>query len=131
MNLSLRLLALLLLALVAQPVLAHHSTSAIFHDDKRITVTGTLTKVDWINPHIAIFMDAGSGAAVQHWKIQGNPPQWWRNLGVNRADFAKGLGQMVTVEALPSQDGSDYGDLRKIRFANGDVLEDARGGPPQ
>ena len=131
MNLALRLFGFAILALATPPLLAHHSTSAIFHDDKRITVTGTLTKVDWINPHIAIFLDAGSGATVQHWKIQGNPPQWWRNLGVNRADFAKGLGQMVTVEALPSQDGSPYGYLRKIRFANGDVLEDARGGPPQ
>jgi len=114
-------------ALAVQPASGHHSTSAIFHDDKRITVTGTLTKVDWINPHIFIFLDGGTGTAVEPWRVQGNPPQWWRNLGVVRADFAKAIGQKVVVEALPSQDGSRYGYLRKITFANGDVLEDARG----
>jgi hypothetical protein len=125
---TVRRLALLTLAvLAAQPVFGHHSTSAIFHDDKRITVTGTLTKVDWINPHIQIFLEGGTGAAVEPWRIQGNPPQWWRNLGVARADFAKGIGQKVTVVVLPSQDGSRYGYLRKITFANGDILEDARG----
>ncbi|MBI2188427.1 MAG: hypothetical protein HYU37_15100 [Acidobacteria bacterium] len=123
-----RRLALFVFAiLAAQPALGHHSTSAIFHDDKRITVSGTLTKVDWINPHIQILLDAGSGAQSEPWRIQGNPPQWWRNLGVGRADFAKGIGQKVTVVALPAQDGSHYGYLRKITFANGDVLEDARG----
>ena len=127
MRLLRRLALLAFAALVAQPAFGHHSTSAIFHDDKRITVTGTLTKVDWINPHIQILLDGGTGAAVESWRIQGNPPQWWRNLGVARADFARGIGQKVIVEALPSQDGSRYGYLRKITFANGDVLEDARG----
>jgi uncharacterized protein DUF6152 len=127
----LRFLGLAVIVLVTNPVFAHHSTSAIFHDEKRVTVAGTLTKVDWINPHILILLDAAGPGGVEQWRIQGNPPQWWRNLGVNRADFAKGLGQMVTVEALPAQDGSHYGYLRKIRFANGDVLEDARGGRPQ
>ena len=111
------------LALIAQPLGAHHSTSAIFQNDKQITVSGTLTKVDWINPHIVIFVESGSGAAAGEWKIQGNPPAWWRNVGVNRADFAKGLGQTVTIEALPSLDGSRYGYLRRIRFANGDSFE--------
>jgi hypothetical protein len=123
-----RRLALFAFALLAaQPALGHHSTSAIFHDDKRVTVSGTLTKVDWINPHIQIFLDAENGPATEEWRLQGNPPQWWRNLGVARADFAKGIGQKVTVVALPAQDGSRYGYLRKITFANGDVLEDARG----
>ena len=114
---------LLAMVLIVQPLWGHHSTSAIFDDDKRVTVTGTLTKVDWINPHIVIFVEAGSGAAVEAWRIQGNPPAWWRNVGVNRADFAKGLGQKVTIDALPAQDGSRYGYLRRIRFANGDALE--------
>ena len=114
----------LAVALVAvQLVSAHHSTSAIFENDQRITVTGTLVKVDWINPHIAIVVDVGEGAAAGMWRIQGNPPAWWRTVFVARADFAKGLGQKVTVEALPSQDGSKYGYLRRITFANGEALE--------
>jgi hypothetical protein len=111
------------LVLLAQPAWGHHSTSAIFENDKRITVMGTLTKVDWINPHIVIYLESTGSAAPETWRIQGNPPAWWRTVGVGRADFAKGLGQSVTVEALPAQDGSRYGYLRRIRFVNGDTLE--------
>jgi hypothetical protein len=109
--------------LIVQPLGAHHSTSAIFENDKRITVSGTLTKVDWINPHIQFFLESSTGGTVEMWRIQGNPPAWWRTVGVNRADFAKAIGQNVTVDALPAQDGSRYGYLRRIRFANGDSLE--------
>src|SRR5687767_14371428 len=98
---SLGLLGLTMALLGAQPATAHHSTSAIFENDQRITVTGTLTKIDWINPHIAIVVEVGEGASAGMWRIQGNPPAWWRTVGVARADFAKGLGQKVTVDALP------------------------------
>lgn len=117
------LAVLALVAVTAHPVAGHHSISAVFEADKLVPVTGTLTKVDWVNPHIVIFVDAANGAAVESWKFAGSPPAWWRNVGVNRAEFAKGLGQKVTVDANPAQDGSRYGYLRKIRFANGDVLE--------
>ena len=120
---SLRAMVLAAVVVIVQPLGAHHSTSAIFENDKRITVSGTLTKVDWINPHIQIFLEGSSGGTVEMWRIQGNPPAWWRTVGVNRADFAKALGQSVTVEALPAQDGSRYAYLRRIRFANGDSLE--------
>jgi uncharacterized protein DUF6152 len=120
---SLHAALLATLVLLAQPAWGHHSTSAIFENDKRITVMGTLTKVDWINPHIVIYLESTGSAAPETWRIQGNPPAWWRTVGVGRADFAKGLGQSVTVEALPAQDGSRYGYLRRIRFANGDTLE--------
>lgn len=116
-------LVLAVAALTAQPVAGHHSISAIFEADKQVSVTGTLTKVDWINPHIVIFLDAPNGPAVESWKVAGAPPAWWRNVGVNRADFAKGIGGKITVDVNPAQDGSRYGYLRKVRFANGDTLE--------
>ena len=120
---SLGLFGLAMALLAAQPASGHHSTSAIFENDQRITVTGTLTKIDWINPHIAIVVEVGEGASAGMWRIQGNPPAWWRTVCVARADFAKGLGAKVTVDALPAQDGSKYGYLRKITFANGEALE--------
>ena len=123
MRTSLHATLLATVVLLAQPVWGHHSTSAIFENDKRITVTGTLTKVDGINPHIVIFPESQGGSTPETWRIQGNPPAWWRTVGVGRADFAKGLGQSVTVEALPAQERSRYGYLRRIRFANGDALE--------
>ena len=65
MRTSLHATLLTTVVLMAQPVGAHHSTSAIFENDKRITVTGTLTKVDWINPHIVdLPRERGSGSAA-------------------------------------------------------------------
>lgn len=119
----LKLYVLATAALIAAPAAAHHSISAIFEADRLLTVTGTLTRVDWINPHIVIFIDATSGGAVESWKVAAAPPAWWRNVGVSRADFAKGVSGKVSVEVNPAQDGSRYGYLRKIRFASGETLE--------
>jgi hypothetical protein len=113
-------LAVLLSQVSAQ---GHHSISAVFDESKSISVTGTLTKVEWINPHIAVMVDAPAGGGVDTWRFQSSPPAWWKGVGVNRADFAKAVGQTVTVGAFAAQDGSRYGYLRKITFANGDSLE--------
>ena len=103
---------------------AHHSPSAIFDMGKRISVTGTLTKVDWINPHIVIVMDAkGDGGKVDHWTFESNPPSWYRSVGLARADFAKAVGQAVTVEGVRAKDGSFYGYMQKIKMPDGTSLE--------
>lgn len=113
-------LAVLLSQVSAQ---GHHSISAVFDESKSINITGTLTKVEWINPHIAVMVDVPAGGGVDTWRFQSSPPAWWKGVGVNRADFAKAVGQTVTVGAFAAQDGSRYGYLRKITFANGDSLE--------
>lgn len=117
------LLLCLGLLLLQAPAWGHHSISAVFDEKTLVSVSGTLTKVDWINPHIAIMVDVPAGAGVDTWRFQSSPPAWWKGVGVNRADFAKGMGQTVKVGYFPAQDGSRYGYLRQITFANGDSLE--------
>jgi hypothetical protein len=90
---------------------------------KRITLTGTLTKVDWINPHIVVFIDSKGANGVENWKFESNPPSWFRRVGVNRTDLAKGLGQSITVEGVRAKDGTFYGYMQKITFADGNSLE--------
>lgn len=103
---------------------AHHSPSAIFVMGKRIAVTGTLTKIDWINPHIVVAMEARTdGGKVDHWTFESNPPSWYRGVGLARADFAKAVGQTVTVEAVRARDGTPFGYMQKIRFPDGTSLE--------
>jgi hypothetical protein len=103
---------------------AHHSPSAIFDMSKRFTLTGTVIKVDWINPHIVVFMDAkGPSGVMENWKFESNPPAWFRRLGVGRADFAKAIGQSITIEGVRARDGSLYGYLQKITFPDGNSLE--------
>ena len=91
---------------------------------KRIAVTGTLTRIDWINPHIVIAMDAKSDAgALDRWTFESNPPSWYRSVGIARADFAKAVGHTVTVEGVRAKDGTLYGYMQKIKLPDGTSLE--------
>jgi hypothetical protein len=103
---------------------AHHSPSAEFDMTKRITLTGTLTSVDWINPHIKVAMEVkGEGGKVESWGFESNPPAWFRRVGVSRTDFTKAVGQTVKVEGVRSKDGTFYGYLQKIILPDGTSLE--------
>jgi hypothetical protein len=102
---------------------AHHSPTAEFDMSKRVTLTGTLTKVDWVNPHIVVFMDAKGRGGTETWKFESNPPSWFRRVGVNRSDFSKAIGQTVTVEGNRAKNGSPYGYMSKVTFADGNSLE--------
>lgn len=103
---------------------AHHSPSAIFDMAKPMAVTGTLMRIDWINPHIVIAMDAkGEGGKTDHWTFESNPPSWYRSVGIARADFAKAVGQTVTVEGVRARDGALFGYMRKIKLSDGTTLE--------
>jgi hypothetical protein len=109
---------------VASSLSAHHSPSAVFDMDKRFTLAGTLTQVDWINPHIVVFMDAKKDdGSVESWKFESNPPSWFRRVGIARNDLAKAIGQNVTVEGSRAKDGSRYAYLLKVTFADGNSLE--------
>ncbi len=78
---------------------------------------GTVTKVDWVNPHIVVFMDIkGDDGNVVNWKFESNPPKWFSKVGVNRADFAAAIDKTVTVMVLVAVDGSKYGYCNKSRF---------------
>jgi len=69
--------------LAATSISAHHSPSAIFDMKKPVAVKGTLTKVDWVNPHIVILLDAkGANGATESWKFESNPPSWFKKVGV-------------------------------------------------
>ena len=104
-------------------LLAHHSPSAIFDMKKKVTLKGSVTKVDWVNPHIVVYMDAkGDDGNVESWKFESNPPRWFTKVGVTRADFAQAIGQTVTVVIVKAVDGSKYGYLQKITFPNGNEI---------
>jgi hypothetical protein len=106
------------------PLEAHHSPSAIFDMASHVAITGTLIKIDWINPHIVITVDAkGDDGKVDHWTFQSNPPSWYRSVGLSRADFAKAIGQTVTAQGVRARDGSLYGYMDKITLPGGTTLE--------
>jgi hypothetical protein len=111
---------------------AHHSPSAEFDMAKRVTVTGTLTKVDWVNPHIVVYLDAKSTEGnVENWRMESNPPAWFRRVGVSRNDLAKGIGQTVSVDGNRAKDGGLYMYMLKITFADGSSLELVNNAPAE
>jgi hypothetical protein len=123
-----RIFAVLIVLAATGSLWAHHSTTAVFDMGKKIQVTGTLTKVDWINPHISIFVDAKGEHGVESWHFEGSPPAWFRRVGVNKNDIARAQGQMITVEGVRAKDGSLYGYLQKITFADGSSMETVTAG---
>ncbi len=103
---------------------AHHSPSAIFDMGKRIAVTGTLTRIDWVNPHIVVAIEASNDSGtIDHWTFESNPPSWYRSVGLARADFAKAIGQTITVEGVKARNGTLYGYMQKIKLPDGTSLE--------
>jgi hypothetical protein len=101
----------------------------VFDMAKPFVVSGTLTKIDWVNPHIDLFIEAkGADGSVEVWKIESQPPSWFRHVGLSRADFAKAIGQTITIGGVRARDGSRYAYLQKLTFADGNSIELDRGG---
>ena len=98
---------------------AHHSPSAEFDMSKSFSISGTLTKVDWINPHIMMMLDVNG----EEWKFESNPPAWFRRVGIARADFADAIGQKISVDGVRARDGSKFGYMLRAKFASGRALE--------
>ena len=113
-------LAALAVLLMAESLWAHHSFTAVFEMSKQFTLAGTLTKVDWRNPHIQLSLEAkDDGGTVQAWVIEGMAPSGFRGRNVGKSDFEKAIGQTITVEAVRAKDGSLYGLLLQITFPDG------------
>jgi len=101
---------------------AHHNMSAVFDFNDRITVKGTLTKVDWRNPHIDLGVEMKSGDQVQTWSLEGPPPSFFRARDINKSDVESALGKTVTAEASRARDGSRWGLLRIMTLPDGKVV---------
>ena len=123
MNTRSLLTATLALLLATSVLLAHHSVTAVFDTSKKIKLSGELTEVDWVNPHIFLHLKMMKGNAVEQWKVEGGPPAWYRRVGASSGTFTKRIGETVIIDGLPAKDGSLYGYLQKITFADGDSLE--------
>src|SRR5262249_38814552 len=100
------------------PVLAHHSFAAEYDSNQLITLKGTITKVEWTNPHMYFYIDVKDAAGkVTNWGLEGYPPNTLKRTGFSK-ELLK-IGEEITVTAYKSKDGSNTGAGREVTFADG------------
>jgi hypothetical protein len=111
-------LALCLALLWAHTAAAHHSFDAEFDRNKPVTLTGTVTRVDWGNPHIWVFMDVKDETGkVSNWGVEGGAPNALFRNGW-RKDSLK-VGDTVTVEGFRGRDGSLRANANRVSLPDG------------
>jgi hypothetical protein len=101
--------------LVVLPALAHHSLEAQYDPTRSVTLHGTVTKVDWSNPHVHLFLDVMDAARTVNWDVE---------LGSPNAQLLEGWkidtlrpGDRVVVSLYRARDGSNLGFARKVTKA--------------
>ena len=115
------LIASAALLAAAVPVLAHHSFAAEFDAKKPVKLQGTVTKMEWINPHAWIYLDVkNTDGSVTNWMVEAGAPNALLRRGWNRNSLP--AGTKILVLGFQAKDGSFRANGRDITFADGKKL---------
>lgn len=104
----------------AGSALAHHSFAAIFDADRPIEITGTVTEVQWLNPHVWIHLDVTTDDAIEKWAFEMGSPNRLMRSGWSRNSLAP--GETVTIAGSRSRDGSFKAAVETVTLASGERL---------
>jgi hypothetical protein len=111
-------LAAVALTLTARSTMAHHSFAAEFDANKPFTMTGTVTKVEWMNPHTYFYIDVKDekSGQVANWAMEMGSPNGLMRAGWTRNTMK--VGDVVTVEGSLAKDGSHTGNARSVMMTS-------------
>ena len=108
-------------AATAVPVIAHHSFAAEFDAKKPVKLKGTVTKMEWINPHSWIHIDVKTpDGKVEQWMVEGGAPNALLRRGWNKNSLLPGTE--IQVEGFQAKDGALRANGRDITFTDGKKL---------
>jgi Family of unknown function (DUF6152) len=111
----------------AIPLLAHHSFAAEFDATKAIRLMGSLTKIEWTNPHTYFYIDVKDTAGtVVKWGCEAGSPGALTRRGFKRGDIK--LGDTIIVDGYRAKDGSNLIDARRVTLPDGRVVSGASAG---
>ena len=109
------------LVAAAAPALAHHAFSGEFDATKPVTLHGTITRVEWINPHAWIHMDVkGEDGSVEKWRIEAGSPNTLVRRGMSRDSIP--TGTEVVVFGYRHRNGSNAANGRDVTLPDGTKL---------
>jgi hypothetical protein len=110
--------AIAAIAIAAMPVVAHHSFAAEFDGNKKVTLKGNVTKVDWMNPHIWLYLDVKDDKGVAaKWQCEGGPPNTLTRNGWTKSAIK--IGDEITIEGTLARDGSKTCNASRVSLPDG------------
>jgi hypothetical protein len=105
---------------LGSPLFAHHSVLGQFDLSKSITLKGTITKVDWINPHPYVHLNVTApNGQVTSWQLSTIPIAMMRKAGITKETLAGKPRETVTVVAHPALNGRSLAWVTRITYADG------------
>jgi len=111
------LCALALAFLPETPTYAHHSVGAEFDLSKRITLEGRVTKIEWMNPHVYLYMDVNRDGKTANWACETAGPNTLVRQGWSRKSLH--IGDAVTVVGYQARDGAYVASAREVILSDG------------
>ena len=103
---------------------AHHSLTAVYDVTRTVMLTGTLTDVDWRNPHVELALDVENDRGqLDSWVFKGASPSFFWESPTSKDQFLENIGKTVTVEVHPGRNGTLVGGLLKVTFPDGTPVD--------
>jgi Family of unknown function (DUF6152) len=105
------------LTVPAAQIYAHHAIAAEFDLNKKVTLQGRVTKIEWMNPHVYVYVDVDANGKTANWACETAGPNTLARQGWSRTSLK--IGDRVTVVGFRARDGSFVASAREVVLASG------------